>query len=252
MRDWDNGTNFQQATNFSWVQWPVSSKRFELWSFYSCFTKPVSSEFPDVLFSRKKSISWPFWKSFGRFCFKKSGNSVIKPKKNSASENTAFYPMVIYLLFGVKVINWKPVGNGNTLTLTRKTGYRLRPSKEEVVQEKTWYSKELGNKFPRPKTLYKEWFWFDNRPNKLFSIASKRWRWERFSSHGTPRSTEIQKKNALLWDPYFLIRHTPGITKIPIWRYFMCILARNFDISLLCTEFDRKGVFLAINYYSCK
>ena len=30
-----------------------------------------------------------------------------------------------------------------------------------------------------------------------------------------PRSTEIHKKNAQLWHPYFLIRHAPGITKIP-------------------------------------
>ena len=56
------------------------------------------------------------------------------------------------------------------------------------------------------------------------------------------------EKNAVVWDQYFLIRHTPGITKIPIWKYFMCILARNFDISVLCTEkwheFDRKrGIF---------
>ena len=58
------------------------------------------------------------------------------------------------------------------------------------------------------------------------------------------------EKNAVVWEPYFLIRHTPGIKKIPIWKYFMCILARNFDISDLCTEkwheFDRKRVFFSI------
>ena len=69
-----------------------------------------------------------------------------------------------------------------------------------------------------------------------------------FLSHGTPEKHWNTEKNAVVWDPYFLIRHNPRITKIPIWKYFMCILARNFDISVLCTEklheFDRKrGIF---------
>ena len=72
-----------------------------------------------------------------------------------------------------------------------------------------------------------------------------------FWDHIEPRYPEKHwntEKNAVVWDPCFLIRHTPGITKIPIWKYFMCILARNFDISDLCTEkwheFDRKrGIF---------
>ena len=66
--------------------------------------------------------------------------------------------------------------------------------------------------------------------------------------YGTPKRIEIQKKHAVVCNPYFLIRHTPGITKITKWKYFMFILARNFDISVLCTkkwhEFDRKrGIF---------
>ena len=63
-----------------------------------------------------------------------------------------------------------------------------------------------------------------------------------------PKKHWYTEKNAVLLDPNFLIRHTPGITKIPIWKYFMCILAKNFDISVLCTEkwheFDSKrGIF---------
>ena len=73
--------------------------------------------------------------------------------------------------------------------------------------------------------------------------------------NGAPRSPEIQK-NAVIWDPYFLIRHTPRITEIPIWKYFMCILARNFDISDLCTEkmtriWQKKGHLQHIIDTSC-
>ena len=51
-----------------------------------------------------------------------------------------------------------------------------------------------------------------------------------------PRGALKYKKNAVFRDPYFLIRQTPGITKIPTWKYSMCIQARNFYISDLCTE----------------
>ena len=55
-----------------------------------------------------------------------------------------------------------------------------------------------------------------------------------FSRH--PEEDWNTEKNAVFRDPYFLIRHTPGITKIPKLKYSMCIQARNFDISDLCTE----------------
>ena len=45
---------------------------------------------------------------------------------------------------------------------------------------------------------------------------------QRFLEHGTPRSTEIQGKNAQVWDPYFLIRHALGTTKLPKWKFSMC------------------------------
>ena len=44
------------------------------------------------------------------------------------------------------------------------------------------------------------------------------------------------EKNAQLWDPYFLIRHAPGITKIPKWKYSICIQPRKYDFLDLCTE----------------
>ena len=51
-----------------------------------------------------------------------------------------------------------------------------------------------------------------------------------------PEKHWFTEKNAVFWGPFFLIRHTLGITKIPKWKYSMCIRARNFDFSDLCTE----------------
>ena len=52
------------------------------------------------------------------------------------------------------------------------------------------------------------------------------------------------KKIAWLWDPYFLNRYALGITKMPKWKYSMCVLAKNLDFPILYTEkwwkFDRK------------
>ena len=65
-----------------------------------------------------------------------------------------------------------------------------------------------------------------------------------YYSRYTEKHWNTKKKYAVVWDPYFLISYTPGIPKIPIWKYFMCILARNLFISDLNTEkwheFDRK------------
>ena len=43
-------------------------------------------------------------------------------------------------------------------------------------------------------------------------------------------------KNAWVWDPFLLIRHALGITKMANWKYSMHVLARNFHFSNLCTE----------------
>ena len=55
------------------------------------------------------------------------------------------------------------------------------------------------------------------------------------------------EKNAWVWHPYFLIKYTPRITKIPIWKHSMCILARNFDIYVLKNNMNltEKGAFSA-------
>ena len=56
------------------------------------------------------------------------------------------------------------------------------------------------------------------------------------------------EKNAMFQDPYFLIRHTLGITKISTWKYSMCIQARNFDIYVLINgpKLGWKEAFLAL------
>ena len=51
--------------------------------------------------------------------------------------------------------------------------------------------------------------------------------------------------------PYFLIRYSLGITKIPVLKYSMRIVARKFDFSNLCTEkfpsFDlKRGTFIIL------
>ena len=69
---------------------------------------------------------------------------------------------------------------------------------------------------------------------------------------------EKQQKNAWVWDPYFLIKYTRGITKMPKWKYSMCILAWNLDSSNLYTEkcpsFDiKRWLFITkvIREYLC-
>ena len=37
-----------------------------------------------------------------------------------------------------------------------------------------------------------------------------------------------KKKYAWVWDPYFLLKYTLGITKMPKSKYSMCILAKKY------------------------
>ena len=57
--------------------------------------------------------------------------------------------------------------------------------------------------------------------------------------HGVEKSMNYEK-NAWVWDPYSLIWYSPGITKMPIWKKSMCILARNSHFPNLCTKKCQK------------
>ena len=91
------------------------------------------------------------------------------------------------------------------------------------------------------KRSFNKAFWIDCSLYKAlqrfsFGIKKKLANYRIPNNSRHPEEHWNTEKNAVFQDPYFLIRHTLGITKIPTWKYFMCIQARNFDFSDLCTE----------------
>ena len=113
----------------------------------------------------------------------------------------------------------------------------------------------LSRFFPKKFYVNILFFNFEMFERKSYSLTEKDFYLDRVICSPlfftVPREALKYRKNAVVWDPYFLIRHAAGITKIPIWKYFMRILARNFDISDLCNEKwpqiglkEANGIFL--------
>ena len=59
----------------------------------------------------------------------------------------------------------------------------------------------------------------------------------------------ITEENTCVLHPYFLIRYTLRITKMPIWKYFIHVLARKFDFSKLCTFITDTFIAVSTKQY---
>ena len=111
--------------------------------------------------------------------------------------------------------------------------------------------KERNVKVPLGKTeLVKASPFFKKKPslfpnfflNEVFSNANEKDHYfcpdkiDDSFKNTAPRGALKYRQNTVFRDPYILMRHTLGIIKIPTWKYSMCIQAKFFDISDLCTE----------------